>query len=60
MAELKQAKLQRRIAKASLTRSGNWLQNLIEDERAGPEVSDAWDKVKEAFQNLVVKHEMFI
>ena len=57
--ELKKAKLERRTAKAALTRSGNWLTNLIKSERQGPEVSDALDKVKEAFGNLTEKHESF-
>ena len=45
------------MAKAAFTRSGNWLTNLIEGDRKGPEVSQALSKVKEAFEKLIRKHE---
>ena len=55
--ELKEAKNIRRNAKAALTRSGNWLNNVIEVKRPGSEVRDALDKVEKAYDELVVKHE---
>ena len=59
MADVKKAKLERRTAKAAFTRQGNWLKNLIESERLGKEVNSALNKVKEAFENLVLKHENY-
>ena len=59
MADEKRAKLERRTAKAALTRAGNWLNNLIESERLASEVNNALDQVKECFKNLVVKHESY-
>ena len=55
----KRAKLERRTAKAALTRAGNWLNNLIESERLASEEDNALDQVKECFKNLVVKHESY-
>ena len=54
---LKKAKKIRRNAKAALTRCGNWLNNVIEVKRPGSEVRDALDKVEEAYNELVFKHE---
>ena len=58
--ELKEAKKIRRNAKAALTRCGNWLNNVIEVKRPGPEVRDALDKVENACNELVVKHEDYM
>lgn len=55
--ELKEAEKIRRNAKAALTRSGNWLNNVIEVKRPGSEVRDALNKVEKAYDELVVKHE---
>ena len=42
---------------AAITRCGNWLNNVIEVNRPGSEVRDALDKVENAYNELVVKHE---
>ena len=55
--ELKEAKKIRRNAKAALTRSGNWLNNIIEVKRPGSQVRDALNKVEKAYDELVVKHK---
>ena len=59
MADTKKAKLERRTAKAALTRAGNWLNNVVESERLGPEVNEALEKVKRTFDTLVSKHESY-
>ena len=56
---LKSAKIQRRCAKASLTRLGKALAVLEENERPASEVSEALVKVKQAFDNVVSKHETY-
>ena len=58
--ELKEAKKIRRNAKAALPRCGNWLNNVIEVKRPGSEVRDALDKVENAYNELVVKHEDYM
>ncbi|XP_068745150.1 uncharacterized protein [Montipora capricornis] len=57
--ELKEAKKLRRNAKAALTRCGKKLTSLLEVERPESEVRDALNEVKEAFSNLVTKHEEY-
>jgi len=57
--EFKDAKKTRRNAKAALTRAGNWLMKQIDCERPGSEVSEALNKLHQAFNDLVVKHEKF-
>ena len=54
---LKEAKKIRRNAKAALTRSGNWLNNIVEVKRPASEVRDALDNVEKAYNDLVIKHE---
>ena len=56
---LKAVKIQRRSAKASLTRLGNALNILYEKERQVDEVRDYLVKVTQAFNNVVVKHESY-
>ena len=57
--ELKEAKKIRRNAKAALTRCGKKLTSLLEVERPESEVRDALNEVKEAYSNLVTKHEEY-
>ena len=57
--ELKGAKKIRRNAKAALTRCGKKLTSLLEVERPESEVRDALNEVKEAYSNLVTKHEEY-
>ncbi len=56
---LKAAKIQRRAAKASLTRLGKALNHLCESKRPASEVSEYLIKVKNAFENVVSKHEAY-
>ena len=56
---VKTAKIQRRAAKASLTRLGNALKHLCENERPAGEVRDYLTKVNHAFDNVVEKHEIY-
>ena len=58
-AELKEAKKIRRNAKAALTRCGKKLTSLLEVGRPEGEVRDALNEVKEAYSNLVTKHEEY-
>ena len=55
--DLKEAKKTRTNAKAALTRSGNWLNSLVEVKRPASEVRDALDNVEKAYNHLVIKHE---
>ena len=59
MDDAKKAKLERRTAKAAITRAGNWLKNLVESERLGLEVNEALEKVNRAFDILVLKYESY-
>ena len=56
---LKAAKIQRRSAKAALTRLGKALNHLCENERPAEEVSDYLIKVEQAFDNVVSRHELY-
>ena len=56
---LKTAKMQRRSAKASLTRLGKALNILRENQRPADEVRDYLLKVTQAFSNVVLKHESY-
>ena len=56
---LKAVKLQRRAAKASLTRLGKAAKHLCENKRPASEVSEYLVKVKTAFENTVSKHEIY-
>ena len=57
--ELKGAKKTQRNAKSTFTRCGNWLTNIVEVKRPESEVRDALSKVKEAYNDLIVKHENY-
>ena len=57
---LSQAKLKRRSAKALLTRSSKMLIVKLEHERPSEEITEAFDKVKHAYDNLVAKHEEYV
>lgn len=57
--EFKDAKKTQRNAKAALTRAGNWLMKQIDCERPGLQVSEALNKLYQALNDLVVKHENF-
>ena len=56
---LKTAKIQRRSAKATLTRLGKALIVLQEQRRTANEVRDHLARVKQAFENVVLKHEEY-
>ena len=56
---IKSAKLDRRTAKATLTRCRKALSKRIEIKRPGIEVQDALDSLQNAFHDLVVKHENY-
>lgn len=57
--ELKEAKKIRRNAKAALTRYEKKLTSLLDFGRPESEVRDALNEVKEAYSNLVTKHEEY-
>lgn len=57
---LSQAKLKRRNAKALLTRSSKTLQVKLQHERPPEEITEAFHKVKHAYDNLVAKHEEYV
>ena len=57
---LSQAKLKRRSAKALLTRSSKTLILKLEHERPPEEITEAFNKVKHAYDNLVAKHEEYV
>ena len=57
---LSEAKLKRRSAKALLTRSSKTLKVKLQNERSTEEVIEAFQKVKNAYDNLVVKHEEYV
>ena len=56
---LKETKINRRNAKAALTRAGKSLRHLIESKRPRKEVRDVLSKVQEAYEKLIEKHEEF-
>lgn len=56
---LKAAKIERRSAKASLTRLGKALNILSENERPVNEIRDYFVTVTQAFNNVVLKHESY-
>ncbi|XP_068687785.1 uncharacterized protein [Montipora foliosa] len=56
---IKSAKLDRRTAKATLTRCRKALSKRIELKRPGIEVKDALNSLQNAFHDLVVKHESY-
>jgi HD-GYP domain-containing protein (c-di-GMP phosphodiesterase class II) len=56
---LKTEKIQRRTAKATLTRLGKALVVLQEQKRPVDEVSNYLVKIKHAFDNVVLKHDEY-
>ena len=56
---IKSAKLDRRTAKATLTRCRKALSKQVEIKRPGIEVKDALNNLQNAFHDLVVKHESY-
>lgn len=58
MAELPKAKVTCRAAKASLTRAGKSLSSIIESKRPAPEVRESFVKLQEAYEKLVMKHDV--
>ena len=56
---IKSTKLDRRTAKATLTRCRKALSKQIEVKRPGIEVKDALNNLQNAFDDLVVKHEHY-
>ena len=56
---VKPAKINRRAAKAALTRCGRALAHLVEHKRSASEVRDSLIKVNNAYENLVTKHELY-
>ena len=57
---LSQAKLKRASAKALLIRSSKMLIVKLEHERPPEEITEAFIKVKHAYDNLVAKHEEYV
>ena len=58
-ARLKNTKLNRRTAKAALTRAGKALNHLIEGQRPREEVSESLLLYKKTYETLVSKHEEY-
>jgi hypothetical protein len=58
-ARLKNTKLNRRTAKAALTRAGKALNHLIEGQRPHEEVSKSLLLYKQTYETLVSKHEEY-
>ena len=56
---LKETKINRRNAKAALTRAVKSPRHLIESKRPGKEVRDVLSRVQEAYEKLIGKHEEF-
>ena len=56
---IKSAKLDRRTAKATLTRCRKALSKRIGLKRPGIEVKDALNSLQNAFHDLVVQHESY-
>ena len=56
---MKQAKINRRTAKAALTRAGKSLTHLINGERPQEEVSQSLLVYRQAYENLVSKHDEY-
>ena len=57
---LSQAKLKRRGAKALLTRASKALTVKLQSERPPEEITEAFQKFKHAYENLVAKHEEYV
>ena len=56
---IKEAKLKRRTAKAALTRIGETLTQKIEGNRPAEEIAESLQNLKQAYTDLVAKHEDF-
>ena len=56
---MKEAKLKRRTAKATLTRIGKALNQKIEGNRPAEEIAESLQNLKQAYTDLVAKHEDF-
>ena len=56
---MKEAKINRRTAKAALTRAGKSLTHLINGERPQEEVSQSLLIYRQAYENLVSKHDEY-
>lgn len=56
---MKDARVNRRTAKGALTRAGKLLTVVVEGKRPKQEVRDALTKVQQAFEDLVVKHDIY-
>ena len=56
---LSEAKLRRRTAKAALTRISKTLRIKLQNDRPPGEITEAFQKVKQAYNDLVVKHEEY-
>ena len=56
---IKEAKLKRRTAKAALTRIGKALNMKIEGNRPAEEIVESLQNLKQAYTDLVAKHEDF-
>ena len=57
--EAKAARINRRTAKATLTRAGKSLNVVIEGKRPETEVRDALLKVQQSYDELVEKHDAY-
>ena len=56
---MKQAKINRRTAKAGLTRAGKSLTHVINEERPQEEVSQSLLIYRQAYENLVSNHDEY-
>ena len=56
----KEAKKARRNAKSALTRLGNTLNSMIENNRPAKEIKEALGKLQGGYENVETKHESFI
>ena len=54
-----EAKRKKRTAKAALAHCGNTLRKKLKENRPIDKIMEAFDSMKTAFENLVVKHEEY-
>ena len=59
-ARKKEAKINRRTAKAALTRCGKTVNNLLSGKRPESEVKESLTKYQESFGHLVELHEQYV
>ena len=57
---LKEAKKKRRCAKSSVTRAGNGLDYLLQNNRPKPEVEESLANLEALYKKLIEKHEEYI